>query len=323
MSIYDNSFDSEPKKTPKKTPPKKSPSSAVPAKPAEPPPAEATVEESKPTAEAKATGGGDSKKADRPRKRLRSCALGCLGICVISVAICGVSGFIVYKRAPDWAHDAIVAAVNDSDLDPKSKQAVRAQIDRLLKEYKAGNVSNDQLVDALDELGNSPVLVFVLAYTAMEVYVEPSGLSDKEKASAKLAFQRVARGAFDETIDPDELDKALDYISKEDFNGNRQLKNQVSDDELRGLIKECHRAADKAEVPKEPFEVDVVAEVTRIVDRALGILPEEPTEPELDHTEVLTAETEAKTNEGSQDGNSFDGDSSDAVEAAKAATVEG
>jgi hypothetical protein len=274
MSIYDNAFDEEPKKTPEKAP-QQATAAKAPKKPASSPP--------KPVAKESSDSDSDGKDADPPRRGrcgCRTCLIGCLGICVVFVLICAVGAYLVLKRAPDWAHDAIIAAVKDSDLDAQAKKEVVAQMDRLLREYKSGNVPNEQLADSLEELGKSPVLVLVIAYTAMEVYIEPSGLSGDEKSDAKLAFQRVARGTFDETIDPEDLEDVLDYISRKDFNGNRQLKNYVSDEDLRELVKECTRIANEADVPTEAYQIDVVAEVTRIVDRALGIMPAEVAEIE-------------------------------------------
>jgi hypothetical protein len=283
MSIYDDSFSEDPKKTPQK------PADQVrPEQLAAPPPTP--------------VGGGmaadDPQEPDSPRRRgcgCRSCLLVFLAIGLISVTICGIGGYLGFKRAPGWAHDAIVAAVNDSDLDAKTKEEITGEMDRLLEEYIAGNVPSDQFIEALEELGNSPVLVLILAYAAMESYVEPSGLSDDEKADAKIAFQRVARGTFEDLIDPDDLEEALDFISKKDFNGNRQLKSRVSDEDLRALVRECNRVADDAEIPNERYQVDVAAEVKRIVDRAVGIIPDDV--PEVDGVDSPPSKEAATTND--------------------------
>ena len=264
MSIYDDQFNQDADKPP--VPPASA--SPAPDQLASPPP--------KPDGDQHVP---EAEEAEPEPRRRRGCGCGScllvfLGLGLLSVLCCGIAGYLGVQRAPDWAHDAIVAAVNDSDLDPEAKQEITAQMDRLLKEYKAGNVSGEQIGEALEEFAESPIMLLIMAYAAMESYVEPSGLSDDEKNEAKLAFQRVARGTFEKKVDPDDLERALDYISKKDFNGNRQIKNKISDEELRSLVKECTRVADEAEIPNEPYQVDVAAEVKRIVDRALGIAPE-------------------------------------------------
>lgn len=262
MSIYDDQFSEDPQQ------------------PAQPPPDKAPADQlaGEPSAVEAGFADGDDQDA-KPQRRTgcgcRSCFLVFLAFFLISIAFCGIGGYLVVKRAPDWAHDAIVAAVNDSELDAREKREIAKQMDRLLKEYKAGNVSQERIARALEEVGKSPVLVLIMAYAAKENFIAPSGLTEDEKADAKLAFQRVARGTFNKKISPDDLEKALDYITTKDFNGNRQLKTRVPDSDLRELVKECNRVADEAGIPNEPYQVDVAAEVKRIVDRALGIMPDE------------------------------------------------
>lgn len=268
MSIYDQQFNEDPKK------PAQQPA-------ADQAPWDQLASPSPPVADAKLAD-GDDQAPESPRRRgcgCRSCLLAFLVLGLVCLAICGVGGYLGVKNAPDWAHRAVVAAVNDSDLSAEDKQKITAEMDRLLAEYKAGNVSQEQVRSALEELGKSPLPVLIMAYAAMENFVTPSGLSDTEKAEAKLAFQRIARGTFQKKIDPDDLETALNYVSKKDFNGNRQLKSRVSDEELRSLVKECTRVADEAEIPNEPFEVEFAAEVKRIVDRALGTTPADETVP--------------------------------------------
>lgn len=181
----------------------------------------------------------------------------------------------MYRKAPEWAHDAVVAAVEDSDLEPEAKASIREDMGRLLDEYRAGNITGERAQAALEEFAESPLPVLLIAYAAMDGYIDPSGLSDEEKSAARQVLQRVARGTFEGEIDPDDLEVAFDYISQKDFQGNRQLKNHVSDEDLRAFIAECKSVADQAGVPDEPYEVDVAGEVKRIVDRALGLPIEE------------------------------------------------
>ena len=196
-----------------------------------------------------------------------------VSIFVLGVLGCGLAGFIGYKNAPEWIRKATVAAVEDSELSPEDKREVIRQIDRVAEEYRSGRMTLEELLGVVEDISESPLIGLIMAYAAAESYVEPSGLNDDEKKDAKLAFQRFARGVFEDEIDTqekqEEIDKMLDYVSTKDFQGNRQFKNQVSDEDLRALVAECKRMADEADVPDEPFDLDVGAEVKRIVDEAL------------------------------------------------------
>jgi len=276
MSIYDDPFDDDAKK------PASQPLDLAQGNEATNGPIPGAGDLPKPIIETKSTDGDDPESAP-PKRRgcgCGSCLLAIFILGIVSILVCGIGGYVGYRNFPEWTHKVIVSAVDDSELDDQAKQDIKVQMDRLLKEYRAGNISNERFLEGLEELGDSPIFLLLMSYAAMESYIAPSGLSDDEKADAKLVFQRVARGTFEKKIKADDLEQAFSYISEKDFNGNRQVKNNVPDEDLRSLVKECRRVADEAGIPNEPYQVDVAAEVKRIVDRALGIVPAEESEPQ-------------------------------------------
>ena len=64
------------------------------------------------------------------------------------------------------------------------------------------------------------------------------------------------------------METAFDYISTKDFSGERQLKNHVSDKDLRAMIAECRRVADQANIPAEGYDLDVAVDPAGLVGRA-------------------------------------------------------
>ena len=74
---------------------------------------------------------------------------------------------------------------------------------------------------------------------------------------------------IEDTLDPDDLQTALDYVSYETPEGGRELKERVSDQELRDFLQECELRVDEAGVPDEPFEVRISEELKQAIDRAL------------------------------------------------------
>ncbi|MBC8353943.1 MAG: hypothetical protein H8E66_18255 [Planctomycetes bacterium] len=204
------------------------------------------------------------------RSGCATCLFVCLGLMLVCIVACGGGTWFVAKKAPDWARDAIVSGIEESDLSAEDKQVVTGQVDRVVDEYKAGRITMQQLSEIAQELSQSPLVTLMMAMAAEEAYIKPSGLSDEEKDLAERTLQRVARGVFEEKIDPDALNTALDYISTQDSNGARQFKNPVADEDLRQMLAECKRLADEAEIPDEPYQVNVGAEFKAAVDRVLS-----------------------------------------------------
>ncbi|HRX79084.1 MAG: hypothetical protein H6821_00355 [Planctomycetaceae bacterium] len=211
--------------------------------------------------------------SESPKKKRSGCAtclIVLLGLMFVGILLCGLGTWYVVKKAPDWARNAIVSGIEGSDLTDEDKQIVTEQVDRVVDEYKAGRVSIEQLVEISQELSNSPLLTLMMAMAAEEAYVKPSGLSDEEKEQAERTFERVARGVFEKQIETDELNTAMDFVSTVDSNGNRQFKSPVADEDLRLMLAELKRLSDEAEIPDEPYQVNVGAEFKAAVDRVLS-----------------------------------------------------
>lgn len=209
-----------------------------------------------------------------PKKRsgCATCLVVCLGLMFVCIVSCAVGAWFVVKKAPDWARDMAVNVIQGSDLTDEDKQVVTAQIDRVVAEYKAGRLTMQQLAEIAEALQKSPLLTLMMAMATEEAYIQPSGLTDEEQEQAKRTLQRVARGVFEKQIDTEELDTALGFVSTKDSNGAREFNNPVADEDLRQMLTECQRLADEADVPDEPYQVNVGAEFKAAVDRVLSPL---------------------------------------------------
>ena len=63
--------------------------------------------------------------------------------------------------------------------------------------------------------------------------------------------------------------KAFDMITEQKTGNQRELKQKLTDDEVRALLAELKRVADEEEIPDEPFEVNMAEEFRKAIDRAL------------------------------------------------------
>lgn len=197
------------------------------------------------------------------------CLLGCLGMFLIGILVCAGVGYYAARKIPDGIRDVTVAAVRQSDLAEEDKRVIIEQIHRVHGEYKAGRIGIEKVGEVVDRLTNSPLIPVMIAKAAKHKYLNPSGLTDEEKAAADVTLQRVARGVIENKIESHELDLALDYISTRQGE-QRQFKETVSDDDLRKFLEECRRLVDAKEIPDEPFQIDLGSEFRKAVDQALG-----------------------------------------------------
>jgi hypothetical protein len=130
-------------------------------------------------------------------------------------------------------------------------------------------LSIEQLVGIVEEVVHSPLLTLFVVSAVERQYLESSGLSDEEKTEGRQTLRRFVRGAVDRKISEDASDAALSHVAEKQPDGTWQLKQRVSDAELRAALAEAKRAADEAGIPEQPEAVDASAELKRIVDEAM------------------------------------------------------
>jgi hypothetical protein len=207
----------------------------------------------------------------------RACLIGCLIVFAVCICLCGGVAWFVYSNlgrirtfAADTAREAITSGIRESNLDEEEKEAVITQVDRLVERYKSGEITMEQLGRVMEELAQSPLMGALVMLSIDAKYIQPSGLTADEKQQAQRTMQRVLRGFLEEKIRQEELEEAMDYVMDRRADGSRTLKESVSDDDLRAFLSQLQERADAAEIPDEPFEIDISEEFRQAVDRALA-----------------------------------------------------
>jgi hypothetical protein len=203
--------------------------------------------------------------------------VGCLIVFAFCLCLCGGVAWFVHANlgrirtfAADTAREAVVSGIRESNLDEQEKEEVIVQVEGLVDRYKSGDITMDQLGRVMEELAQSPLMGVLVMVSIDGQYIQPSGLSTDEKEQAQRTMQRVLRGFLEDKIRQEELEEAMDYVTDRREDGSRDLKDSVSDDDLRAFLSQLKERADAAEIPDEPFEVDISEEFGQAVERALA-----------------------------------------------------
>jgi hypothetical protein len=199
------------------------------------------------------------------------CLGGCLVMMVLAVVAVAVLSYLVYTNgkamAVNMARQSMIQAVNDSELEAADKREIIAQIDRVAEDYKAGKITLEQVAQIGQELAESPLLVIGMVHVIKQNYVVNSGLSQEEKDEANLTLQRAGRGLYEETISQGQVEEAAKPIMKTGPNGESQLKEKVTDQELREFLANLKQVVDEANIPEEEFKVEIGKEFRKAVDK--------------------------------------------------------
>lgn len=221
---------------------------------------------------------------------------GCLIALVIVVVLIAACGVFVAMNWRDWAADLSVqgveAMLDKSELSEEQRSAIMVKVTDLADEFKDGDVTLEQMKHVGQEIVNGPIIPVAAVYGARKQYIDKSGLSEEEKANADLQMQRLARGVFEKKVSIDELEDAVDQIAVRTRENQWELRDPkvVDDGDVREMITKITALADEKQIPVEPFQVDIAAEVSEAIDRGLGRLPPEP-EPATQPAEQPATQT--------------------------------
>jgi hypothetical protein len=180
--------------------------------------------------------------------------------------------------------EALVSFVEESGLPPAEQDEVIAQIDRVVNAYRERKIDQSDLERILVELEDAPAMRVLALVGADEAYLSESGLNEQEQAAGRRTFQRVLRGVYEGKIEEESLYVALEGVGMTEEAGGTeaaagaadvtlvagQSVPTAGDDDVRELLAKLKVMADNAQVPDEPFELDISDEIRQVVDKALA-----------------------------------------------------
>lgn len=201
--------------------------------------------------------------------------IGCGSLVVLAGIVVLISVIVLVNNvkqiAATFASDMVAAQIQNSQLPQDQKDVITAQVDRLSDAFANGQITEQQVQTIIEGVVQSPIIPVGMLHVVRSSYIAPSELTDDEKKEADMTLQRFVRGIVEQKISPVVIEGVLDPITDTNPNtGERVLMSNPSVGELREFIEAAKEHADDAAMPNEPYEVDMGAEVKKLVDDALG-----------------------------------------------------
>jgi hypothetical protein len=212
------------------------------------------------------------------------------GVLILGGTICFAGAWYVISNVDRWlvgvGREAIVAAVEETELPEPEKQEVIAQVDRVVSAYQERLIDQSDLERIMTELGESPALSLATLHGVDDYYLLDSDLSPAEQGEARRTYERVLRGVYERKISEDDVFGCLPEDDLEDAEmmeftnagrfahvmqeADEHADMQGIEDDVRLVFNRFKFLADSVEIPYEPFRADIGDEVKRIVDTALA-----------------------------------------------------
>jgi hypothetical protein len=210
---------------------------------------------------------------EKRRSGWQTCLIGCLIVGVILLVLAILVGVWVARNMRDWAAMGVTEVVRqgmaESQLPAQEQQEVMVQVERLATAFREKQITLEEVGVVAQKLAESPLMSLIGASMIEQQYLAKSGLSDEEKAEDSQILQRFIRGSIDGDITEERMDAAMVHVA-ERRNGNWELKQQLTDDELRAFFAEAKKQADEAGIPEQPADIDPSEEIKKIVVEALA-----------------------------------------------------
>lgn len=197
---------------------------------------------------------------------------GCLIAVGIVIVLIATAGIIIGLNWKKWTVSMMQASVKTqldaTSLPQDQKDRIITKFEAVSNDWRDGKIDMPQLARVMDTLGQGPFVPLALVYAADAKYIKVSKIPEDEKVAARLALDRFARGIVEKTIPADETKRLMTYIEVSGTS-NHQIKNVLTDEELRKFIAAAKAKADEAKVPEEPYTVNLADELDKAINQAL------------------------------------------------------
>lgn len=217
---------------------------------------------------------------DQPKKTspILYIGVGCLVLFLLACVTFCAGMWYVASNAERWATavganvtaDVISEMINESEIPADQKDRINVRVAELRDGIKSGELTFEQLGGVLEKLGESPLLHVALVESWSKQYIEPSALTEQEKAAARRSIDRFARGIYEGDIPQEATSEVTAPITTVDEYGDEQMKDNPTTEELKEVIELAKAKADEAGVPDEPFEINYADEIDKAIDEGLA-----------------------------------------------------
>jgi len=223
-------------------------------------------------------GGSVMRRRDRGFGCLQLAGAGCLVIVVLAVVL----GILLYFKAEDWARAAgakivEVAAeevMDEVGLSDEEKSSAIGPVREFASKIRDGEASAEQIAAVVEEFAEGRAWAALLMRGFLTKYLEPSELSDEEKAAGRVVVGRFTEGLLKESIPRERLEEISNIVTYEtvgaDGEKERKLKESITTDELKSCLTIMKDAADTGGVESKEFIHDIGEMIGQAIERGMA-----------------------------------------------------
>jgi len=214
---------------------------------------------------------------------------GCL-VCLILMVLVG--GYCAY-RAKSWARSSAAflmvhaseTGIKSLELDAKEEEEILAPVRELAEQLKAGDVSLVQSGAIAKSVMEGPVVHALICKVAEAKYLKTSTLPQEELGAAMTTANRFMQAMIAKKVPDDTVNQIREIIAvrvgethsvhvgtsgtSSSSNEQWQLKDKLTDDEIRQAVTIMQQAADGAGIGPDKVEIKIGEELRKAIHAGL------------------------------------------------------
>jgi hypothetical protein len=173
---------------------------------------------------------------------------------------------------PEKATDLICSTIKSSftqlEVDTQQQKNFNHQLDRLRNSYLNKQISEEELVQIIETLSQGPFGLSLTVWAIHSSYIRPSNLSEEEKLKAQVLLKQLVNGLNEAVLKLEEVEKITAPYKKTNAQGQSSLKENLSDSEIRTLLKEIEQLLKERNVPTVKGSINIPHELKVAFDAA-------------------------------------------------------
>lgn len=197
---------------------------------------------------------------------IKPVGIGCL---VLVFVIVGAGVFIAMnaKQFGGMVMEKVASeAIDEIPLPEDERADLRELIGELSYDFRSGELTMEEFEAIMEEVGSDPILaVGALVHGFRVDTLEKLDLTPAERDAARLTSMRFARGIAEDRLPARVVGRIQSDLSRYLEHGETPTTMEVEE-----TLAEMSEAADAAEIPAEPYEIDFSGAAREAIDRARG-----------------------------------------------------
>jgi hypothetical protein len=191
-------------------------------------------------------------------------------------------GIVAYFKAESWARSAGATLVevmteqimDEMGLSEEEKSSASVPVREFTQKIRDGEASMEQIKAVAEEFAEGKAWAALLLRGFQTKYLEPSELTDDEKAAGRVLVGRFTDGLLKESIPMERLNEISEIVTYEttdaDGDEQRKLKDSITIEELKSCLAIMKEAADKGGVEDREFTHDIGEMIGDAIDKGMA-----------------------------------------------------